>query len=81
MAEFSSAFPAFAEADWRKAAEASLKGGAFDRLVSRTSDAIALQPLYPRREGPRALRGDGGAWRALARLDHPDAGGGQRTGA
>ena len=73
MAELSGAFAPFGEADWRKAAEASLKGGAFDRLVSRTSDAIALQPLYPRREGPRALRGDGGAWRALARLDHPDA--------
>ena len=73
MTEFSGAFATFTEADWRKAAEASLKGGAFDRLVSRTSDAIALQPLYPRRDGPRALRGEGGAWRALARLDHPDA--------
>ncbi|MGD1035826.1 MAG: methylmalonyl-CoA mutase family protein [Roseiarcus sp.] len=73
MAEFSGAFPAFGEADWRKAAEASREGGAFDRLVSRTSDAIALQPLYPRRDGPRALRGEGGAWRALTRLDHPDA--------
>ncbi len=73
MTEFSGAFATFTEADWRKAAEASLRGGAFDRLVSRTSDAIALQPLYPRRDGPRALRGEGGAWRALARLDHPDA--------
>ncbi len=73
MTQFSGAFEAFSEADWRKAAEASLKGGPFDRLVSRTSDAIALQPLYPRREGPRAPRGEGGAWRALARLDHPDA--------
>jgi methylmalonyl-CoA mutase len=73
VAEFSGAFAASSEADWRKAAEASLKGGGFDRLVSRTSDAIALQPLYPRRDGPRALRGQGGAWRALARLDHPDA--------
>ena len=73
MAEFSSAFAPFSEADWRKAAEASLKGAAFDSLVSQTSDAIALQPLYLRREGPRASRGDGRAWRALARLDHPDA--------
>ncbi len=74
MAKFSGAFATSSEADWRKAAQASLQGGAFDRLVSRTSDAIALQPLYPCREGPRALRGEGGAWRALARLDHPDAG-------
>ena len=27
------------------------------------------------------MRGQGGAWRALARLDHPDAARGQRTGA
>ncbi len=73
MTEFSGAFAASSEADWRKAAEAALKGGAFDRLISRTSDSIALQPLYARREGPRAVRGQGGAWRALARLDHPDA--------
>jgi methylmalonyl-CoA mutase len=73
VAEISRAFAPLSEADWRKAAEASLKGRAFDSLVSRTSDAIALQPLYPRREGARALRADGGAWRALARLDHPDA--------
>jgi methylmalonyl-CoA mutase len=73
VTKFSGARAPFSEADWRKAAEASLKGRAFDSLVSRTSDAIALQPLYPRREGPRASRGDAGAWRALARLDHPDA--------
>jgi len=73
VAEFSSAFAPFSEAEWRKAVEASLKGAAFDSLVSQTSDAIALQPLYLRREGPRASRGDGRAWRALARLDHPDA--------
>ena len=73
VAEFSGAFATASEADWRKAAESALKGGAFDRLVSRTADAIALQPLYSRREGPRAVRGESGAWRALARLDHPDA--------
>jgi len=73
VAELSGGFAAYGEADWLRAAEASLKGAAFDRLVSPTADAIALRPLYSRREGPRALRGDGGAWRALARLDHPDA--------
>ena len=74
MAEFAGAFPAYGEADWRNAAQAALKGASFDRLISRTCDAIALQPLYPRHEGPRALRGQPGAWRALARLDHPDPG-------
>ena len=74
MTELAGAFPAYGEADWRSAAQAALKGAAFDRLISRTSDAIALQPLYSRREGPRALRAQPGAWRALARLDHPDPG-------
>ena len=64
-------FPVRAEADWRKAAEAALKGAALEKLVSVTADGIALGPLYARREGPRALRASPGAWKALARLDHP----------
>ena len=74
MTELAGAFPAYSEADWRKAAETALKGAPFERLISRTSDAIALQPLYRLGEGPRALRGESGAWRVLARLDYPDSG-------
>jgi methylmalonyl-CoA mutase len=74
VTEFAGAFRAHSEADWRKAAEAALKGAPFDRLIAQTSDAIALQPLYPRQEGPRALRGETGRWGVLARLDHPDPG-------
>ncbi len=73
MTASSTSFGSFSEVDWRRAAEAALKGGAFDRLVSRTTDAIALQPLYSRRIGPRAPREESGPWRAFARLDHPDA--------
>ena len=67
------AFPARSEADWRKAAEAALKGGAFDKLVSVTADGLSLGPLAAGRAGPRALRGEPGPWKALARLDHPGA--------
>ena len=74
MGELASAFPAFGEADWRKAAEAALKGGSLNSLTSRTSDGLALAPIYGGASGPRALRGAGGPWRALTRLDHPDAG-------
>ena len=59
------------EADWRKAAESALKGGSLDRLVSVTPDGLKLGPLHPRAEGPRALRGEAGPWKALSRLDHP----------
>ncbi len=67
------AFPARSEADWRAAAEAALKGGAFDKLVSITADGLRLGPLHAGREGPRALRGQDGGWKAICRVDHPSA--------
>jgi methylmalonyl-CoA mutase len=71
---FASAFPAFSEADWLGTVQASLKGGSRDALVSKTSDGIALAPLYGRRTaGPRATRGAPGPWAVLARVDHPEA--------
>jgi methylmalonyl-CoA mutase len=65
-------FPAWTEADWRKAAGAALKGASLDKLVSRTADGIAIEPIYQPAGGPRALRAEG-PWRVIARLDHPDA--------
>ena len=67
------AFPAWKEADWRKAAEAALKGANLDTLASSTADGVRIEPLYPPGEGPRPLQADG-PWRVIARLDHPDAG-------
>jgi len=64
-------FPERSEADWRQAAEAALKGLAFEKLVSTTADGLKLGPLHARAEGPRALRGEPGPWKALARVDHP----------
>jgi methylmalonyl-CoA mutase len=71
---FASEFPAFSEADWLRTAQASLKGGSLDALVSKTSDGIALEPLYRRREGARATRGATRPWAVLVRVDHPEAG-------
>ena len=65
-------FPAWTEADWRKAAEAALKGASLDKLVTRTADGLRIEPVYQPGSGPRALRGEG-PWRVIARLDHPDA--------
>ena len=65
-------FPTFSEADWRKAAEAALKGKSLESLASRTADGIRIEPLYAPADGPRAL-GPDGPWRVVARLDHPDA--------
>ena len=38
MGAAASVFPAYGEADWRKAAEAALKGASFERLMSKTAD-------------------------------------------
>ncbi len=66
-------FPAWGEADWRKAAEAALKGASLEMLASKTADGIRIEPLYPPASGARPLRAEG-PWRVIARLDHPDAG-------
>ena len=42
-------FPAWSEADWRKAAEAALKGASLDRLASSTADGIADRAASMRR--------------------------------
>jgi methylmalonyl-CoA mutase len=68
-----SLFPAYTEADWRRAAEAALKGASLETLVSQTADGIRIEPVYRPAEGPRTLRAEG-LWRVIARLDHPDAG-------
>ena len=39
-------FPTATEADWRKLVDAVLKGGSFERLKSRSSDGLTIEPLY-----------------------------------
>ena len=73
MSAAASFFPAYSEADWRKAAEAALKGAALELLVSESADGLRIEPIYPPADGPRAIR-PGGPWRVITRLDHPDAG-------
>jgi len=68
-------FPQATEEDWRKRVESVLKGADFARkLVSRTHDAIEIQPLYGRRAEAEPIAGARGArpWRIAARVDHPD---------
>jgi methylmalonyl-CoA mutase len=68
-----SLFPAYTEADWRKAAEAALHRASIETLQSTTTDGIKIEPVYRPAEGPRAV-GPDGHWRVVARLDHPDPG-------
>ncbi len=69
----------FEQADdeqWRALVDKALKGADFDkRLVSRTQDGIALQPLYQQAAGSQVVAGMSGAqpWRIAQRVDHPDS--------
>ena len=62
--------------DWLKAVRAALKGEPFERLIHRTVEDLAIQPLYgpdgpPGRLRPRAPR-EGSAWDIRTRVAHPD---------
>ncbi len=71
MSADATVFPAWSEADWRKAAEAALKGKSLASLASATADGIRIEPIYAPTDGPRPLC-PSGPWRVMARLDHPD---------
>ncbi len=74
LAALSAGFSSPGEEQWRELVDKALKGGAFDRLISRTLDGIEIQPLYRRNidGAPPLARVQAGDWRALARIDHSD---------
>jgi methylmalonyl-CoA mutase len=68
-------FPAASRDDWMKLVESALKGAPFEKkLVSKTYDGIAIQPLYERaKDAPRVSgRPDGEPWAVLQRIDLRD---------
>ncbi len=70
---FASAFPTADEAHWKTLVERVLKGAPFEKLVGKTYDGIALQPLYPRAATASPMaRSTSGGWETLARIDHLD---------
>jgi methylmalonyl-CoA mutase len=69
--EFSSA----TRAQWLKLVDAVLKGRSFEeKLVARTYDGLAVEPLYGRHPHARpvAARIPSVPWQVMARVDHPD---------
>lgn len=67
-------FPAATREQWLKLVEGVLKGADFQKkLVGRTHDGIAIQPLYPKAEGASLIaREEAGRWRVSQRVDHPE---------
>jgi methylmalonyl-CoA mutase len=60
--------------DWRKLVDGVLKGAPFERLVSKTDDGLAIQPIYRRARNavPIPGRPPAAPWRIMQRIDHPD---------
>ena len=70
-----SEFPQATRAQWLKLVEAVLKGRPFEqKLVARTYDKLAIEPLYERQANARPIvaRNSGAPWRVMARVDHPE---------
>jgi methylmalonyl-CoA mutase len=68
-------FPAATLEQWRKLVDGVLKGAPFaKRLVSKTYDGLAIEPLHARRKDARPVAGraPGAAWTPTQRVDHPD---------
>jgi methylmalonyl-CoA mutase len=67
-------FPQATREQWLKLVEGVLKGADFQKkLVSRSHDGIAIQPLYPKAEKSTPVaREQAGRWRVSQRVDHPD---------
>jgi len=68
-------FPPAQEEQWRKLVDGVLKGAPFEkRLVTKTYDGLAIDPLYARKADARpvAARALGTPWSIMQRVDHPD---------
>ena len=68
-------FPAATREQWRALVAGVLKGAPFDqRLVAKTYDGLAIEPLYGRRAQARpiASRAPAAPWSVMQRVDHPD---------
>ena len=69
-------FPPATHDDWRKLVDGVLKGAPFEKLVGKTCDGLAIEPIYPRAKGASPIAGRAAAapWQIMQRIDHPDTG-------
>jgi len=65
-------FPPATREDWLKLVRAALKDRPFERLIAKTYDGIAIEPLYLKAAGTAPIAARQGPWRVMARIDHPD---------
>jgi methylmalonyl-CoA mutase len=68
-------FPQATREQWLKLVDGVLRGAPFEKkLVAKTYDGLAIEPLYPRAAAAQTLsaRAAGSPWQVLQRVDHPD---------
>jgi methylmalonyl-CoA mutase len=68
-------FPAATREQWLALVSGVLKGAPFERrLVAKTYDGVAIEPLYARNAAARPVigRNAGAPWQVVARIEHPD---------
>src|SRR5262245_49171798 len=68
-------FPPASYAQWRRLAEAALKGARFEEgLTGRAAEGLRIAPLYARAPSAARVvpRAGGTRWHVLTRIDHPD---------
>src|SRR5215216_6659204 len=58
--------------DWLKLVAAALKGAPFEKLVVKTYDDLAIEPLYRRETKAKPIVARSAAWQVMQRVDHPD---------
>ena len=72
---FAAVFPAASREAWLELVSGVLKGAPFERrLVSKTYDGLAIEPLYGRDAAARPVigRSPGVPWQVMTRIEHPD---------
>ena len=65
-------FPPADRDQWLALVRGVLKDRPFDRLVSKTYDGVAIEPLTPRAADARPITARTGPWQVMARIDLPD---------
>jgi methylmalonyl-CoA mutase len=66
---FAAEFPQATYEDWRKLVDGVLKGAPFEKLVSKTSDGLKIDPIYRRAKGAAPVAGRAAAAPWQIRLD------------
>jgi methylmalonyl-CoA mutase len=68
-------FPAASREQWLALVSGVLKGASFERrLVAKSYDGLAIEPLYARDAAARPVLGRqaGAPWQVMQRIEHPD---------